>query len=194
MECRTGRPPCRPQKAGLCAGPQKAASVPARCPRSPPRPGLRQGLEKGRRAIVAAAARPAASRRCSTSSARRGSTAARWPCWRGGGVREPRPRAPRGAVGAQAPGPPSGRHAAAARRAGAAGALFAPLDAARPVAGLPRDRPLAARHPLEAVRDQPARAGLPDARTVAALPNGRRVRYAGAVICRSARHRPGTSS
>jgi error-prone DNA polymerase len=32
--------------------------------------------------------------------------------------------------------------------------------------------------------------GLPDARTVAAMPNGRRVRYAGVVICRQ---RPGTA-
>jgi error-prone DNA polymerase len=71
------------------------------------------------------------------------------------------------------------------------GALFAPLDAAETVAWDYRATELSPRgHPLEAVRDQLRAQGLPDARTVAALPHGRRVRYAGAVICRQ---RPGTA-
>jgi error-prone DNA polymerase len=46
------------------------------------------------------------------------------------------------------------------------------------------------RHPLAPLRDMLARHNLPDARTVASLPNGARVRYAGLVICRQ---RPGTA-
>jgi error-prone DNA polymerase len=46
-------------------------------------------------------------------------------------------------------------------------------------------------HPLEALREELRSAGLPDARTVGALPNGRSVRYAGLVICRQT---PGTAS
>jgi len=46
-------------------------------------------------------------------------------------------------------------------------------------------------HPLEALREDLRSAGLPDARTVGTLPNGRAVRYAGLVICRQT---PGTAS
>jgi error-prone DNA polymerase len=46
-------------------------------------------------------------------------------------------------------------------------------------------------HPLEPMREQLLARRLPDARTVASLPDGRRVRYAGIVICRQ---RPGTAS
>ena len=45
-------------------------------------------------------------------------------------------------------------------------------------------------HPLEAVRAGLRAQGLPDAAAVAQLPHGRRVRYAGAVICRQ---QPGTA-
>ena len=46
-------------------------------------------------------------------------------------------------------------------------------------------------HPLAPLRDVLASRGLPDARTVATVPDGRRVRYAGIVICRQ---RPATAS
>ncbi len=46
-------------------------------------------------------------------------------------------------------------------------------------------------HPLEPLRPLLTAQGLPDARTVAKLANGKRVRYAGVVICRQ---RPGTAS
>ena len=46
-------------------------------------------------------------------------------------------------------------------------------------------------HPLEPLRDVLRARKLPDARTVAAMRNGRRVDYAGIVICRQ---RPGTAS
>ena len=46
-------------------------------------------------------------------------------------------------------------------------------------------------HPLAPLRDALTSRKLPDARTVAAMPNGRRVRYAGIVICRQ---RPATAS
>lgn len=45
-------------------------------------------------------------------------------------------------------------------------------------------------HPLEPVREELARRGLPTAEVVRALPGGRKVRYAGAVI---SRQRPGTA-
>jgi error-prone DNA polymerase len=48
----------------------------------------------------------------------------------------------------------------------------------------------ARRHPLEPMRLSLARHGLPDARAVAAMQNGARIRYAGLVICRQ---RPGTA-
>jgi error-prone DNA polymerase len=48
----------------------------------------------------------------------------------------------------------------------------------------------ARRHPLEPMRASLIRHGLPDARTVASLKNGAKVRYAGLVICRQ---RPGTA-
>ena len=46
-------------------------------------------------------------------------------------------------------------------------------------------------HPLAPLREALAAQDLPDARAVAAMPDGRRVRYAGLVICRQ---RPGTAS
>ena len=46
-------------------------------------------------------------------------------------------------------------------------------------------------HPLAPLRDALTSRRLPDARAVAAMPNGRRVRYAGIVICRQ---RPATAS
>jgi error-prone DNA polymerase len=46
-------------------------------------------------------------------------------------------------------------------------------------------------HPLESLRPALRALGLPDARTVVRMPNGRRVKYAGAVICRQ---RPATAS
>jgi len=46
------------------------------------------------------------------------------------------------------------------------------------------------RHPLAPVREALKAQGLPDARTVAAMRDGRRVRYAGLVICRQ---QPGTA-
>ena len=46
-------------------------------------------------------------------------------------------------------------------------------------------------HPLAPLREELASRGLPDARTVATVPDGRRVRYAGIVICRQ---RPATAS
>ena len=46
-------------------------------------------------------------------------------------------------------------------------------------------------HPLAPLREALAAQKLPDARTVAEMPDGREVRYAGLVICRQ---RPGTAS
>jgi error-prone DNA polymerase len=46
------------------------------------------------------------------------------------------------------------------------------------------------RHPLEPWRSELSAQGLPDARTVAGMPDGKRIRYAGLVICRQ---RPGTA-
>lgn len=46
-------------------------------------------------------------------------------------------------------------------------------------------------HPLQPMREALRAQGLPDARTLQGLPSGRRVRYAGLVICRQ---RPGTAS
>ena len=46
------------------------------------------------------------------------------------------------------------------------------------------------RHPLAPLRACLTRQGLPDARTVAAMKNGEKIRYAGLVICRQ---RPGTA-
>jgi error-prone DNA polymerase len=46
------------------------------------------------------------------------------------------------------------------------------------------------RHPLEPMRASLARQGLPDARTVATMKNGEKIRYAGLVTCRQ---RPGTA-
>jgi len=45
-------------------------------------------------------------------------------------------------------------------------------------------------HPLAPLREQLAAQGLPDARTVVSMQNGKRIRYAGQVICRQ---RPGTA-
>ena len=46
-------------------------------------------------------------------------------------------------------------------------------------------------HPLEPLREELAAQKLPDARTLASMRDGQRVRYAGIVICRQ---RPGTAS
>jgi error-prone DNA polymerase len=46
------------------------------------------------------------------------------------------------------------------------------------------------RHPLEPLRSNLASQGLPDARTIASMKNGEKIRYAGLVICRQ---RPGTA-
>ncbi len=46
-------------------------------------------------------------------------------------------------------------------------------------------------HPLEPLRRVLWRNGLPDARTVSTMPDGKRIRYAGMVICRQ---RPGTAN
>jgi len=48
----------------------------------------------------------------------------------------------------------------------------------------------ARRHPLEPLRGDLNRQGLPDASRVATMPNGENIRYAGLVICRQ---RPGTA-
>jgi error-prone DNA polymerase len=69
------------------------------------------------------------------------------------------------------------------------GPAFAPEPLRGGHLGLPEHRPQPRRHPLAPVRcaqDQ----GLPDARAVAAMRDGRRVRYAGLVICRQ---QPGTA-
>ena len=71
-------------------------------------------------------------------------------------------------------------------------AAFAALDAFETIGWDYRDDgPQRAGHPLEPLRETLAAARLPDARAVAALPDGRRVHYAGIVICRQ---RPGTAS
>ncbi len=46
------------------------------------------------------------------------------------------------------------------------------------------------RHPLAPLREQLTAQGLPDARTVSSMPDGKRIHYAGQVICRQ---RPGTA-
>jgi error-prone DNA polymerase len=46
-------------------------------------------------------------------------------------------------------------------------------------------------HPMELLREQLRERGLPEAEVLAGLPNGKRVRYVGLVICRQ---RPGTAS
>jgi error-prone DNA polymerase len=71
------------------------------------------------------------------------------------------------------------------------GELFAHLDAAETIRWDYRTTDLSPRgHPLEAVREGLRAQGLPDAAAVARTPHGRRVRYAGAVICRQ---RPSTA-
>lgn len=68
---------------------------------------------------------------------------------------------------------------------------FRPLSAPQSVAWDYRSTGLSTRgYPLEGLRDELRRAGFPDARELATLPDGRRVRYAGIVICRQ---RPGTA-
>jgi error-prone DNA polymerase len=63
--------------------------------------------------------------------------------------------------------------------------LFARLDPAETIRWDYRTTDLSPRgHPLEAVRAALRAQGLPDAATVGTIPHGRRVRYAGAVICR----------
>jgi error-prone DNA polymerase len=71
------------------------------------------------------------------------------------------------------------------------GELFACLDTAETIRWDYRTTDLSPRgHPLEAVRAGLRAQGLPDAAAVARIPHGRRVRYAGAVICRQ---RPSTA-
>jgi error-prone DNA polymerase len=48
----------------------------------------------------------------------------------------------------------------------------------------------ARRHPLEPLRRDLSRQGMPDARMVASMQHGEKIRYAGLVICRQ---RPGTA-
>jgi error-prone DNA polymerase len=68
---------------------------------------------------------------------------------------------------------------------------FAPLTAFEEVGwDYRRTSHSARRHPLEPLRWSLIRQGLPDARTVAAMKNGEKIRYAGLVICRQ---RPGTA-
>ncbi len=68
---------------------------------------------------------------------------------------------------------------------------FAPLDTFDTIAWDRRTSHHSARgHPLAPLRSELRRLGLPDARTVQGLPNGRKVRYAGLVINRQ---RPGTA-
>ena len=69
---------------------------------------------------------------------------------------------------------------------------FAPLDAFETVAWDYRASGHSPRaHPLAPLRGKLRAKGFPDARAVSALPHGRRIRYAGLVICRQ---RPGTAS
>jgi len=69
--------------------------------------------------------------------------------------------------------------------------LFAHLDTAETIRWDYRTTDLSPRgHPLETVRAALRAQGLPEAAAVARLPHGRRVRYAGAVICRQ---QPGTA-
>jgi error-prone DNA polymerase len=68
---------------------------------------------------------------------------------------------------------------------------FAPLDAFSTIAWDYDATGHSTRgHPLAPIRASLSERGLPDARTVAAMPNGRRVRYAGVVITRQ---RPSTA-
>jgi error-prone DNA polymerase len=70
--------------------------------------------------------------------------------------------------------------------------VFPQLEAAESVAwDYSTIRHSAAGHPLEAYREQLARLDLPDAQRLSTLGNGRRVSYAGLVICRQ---RPATAS
>jgi len=69
---------------------------------------------------------------------------------------------------------------------------FLPLEGGETIAWDYRSSSHSVRgHPLEPLRPMLERQGLPDARTVRALPSGTRVRYAGLVICRQ---RPATAS
>jgi len=69
---------------------------------------------------------------------------------------------------------------------------FASLDSFETIGWDYRATGLSARgHPLEPLRARLAGRGLPEAREVARMPHGSRVRYAGLVICRQ---RPGTAS
>ncbi len=69
---------------------------------------------------------------------------------------------------------------------------FAPLDAFETIGWDYGSTHMSPRgHPLEPLRDSLRAQRLPDASEVARLPNGRRVRYAGIVICRQ---RPATAS
>jgi error-prone DNA polymerase len=78
------------------------------------------------------------------------------------------------------------------RRVAEEGPEFPPLDAFETIAWDYRATSSSPRgHPLEPLRNRLRALGLPDARTVASWNHGRRVRYAGLVICRQ---RPGTAS
>jgi error-prone DNA polymerase len=69
--------------------------------------------------------------------------------------------------------------------------IFARLDPAETIRWDYRTTDLSPRgHPLEAIRAGLRAQGLPDAAALARIPHGRRVRYAGVVICRQ---RPGTA-
>ena len=69
---------------------------------------------------------------------------------------------------------------------------FAPLSAFEAIAwDYQSTQTSAAGHPLGELRAQLDAQGLPSARSVSETPNGRRIRYAGLVICRQ---RPGTAS
>jgi error-prone DNA polymerase len=73
-----------------------------------------------------------------------------------------------------------------------AGAAFAALDSFQTIGWDYRATGLSPRgHPLEPLRESLAAARLPEARAVGRLQDGRRVHYAGIVICRQ---RPGTAS
>ena len=80
---------------------------------------------------------------------------------------------------------------AAARSVRAAARIRAARRVRDDCMGLPFSAHSTRGHPLAPLRDALTSRKLPDARTVAAMPDGRRVRYAGIVICRQ---RPATAS
>jgi error-prone DNA polymerase len=73
----------------------------------------------------------------------------------------------------------------AVRDKGSSGPLFESLDLMDTISWDYRTSALSALgHPLGAIREALAEAGLPDARAVSELPDGRRIHYAGLAICR----------